>query len=430
MLGGKSINNISEDNNQNSIKNTNKEITNMIDDYYNEKGDSVNSVNKDNINDVIQFNVPQNINIFEPEDGILISFNKKIEEFLFYDKNKKLLGSFNIDQLIKYIVNSHKMSKNFMSNVDISNASHIIEAFIGKSSPNNPTNIIALKDHTTSPFMGNIEMIVSLNNLLHSFEKRRLNGVMMGLDSNDMNKISFIIRQFIIELLNYTLKLLSLITNEIKDNPQHKKLLETISNYSNKVIFRISSFIQKPLQDIILRNNDIEDTFKTLVNLRTNANNKMDNLINTINNQNKYITDLLEKTIQLGGGSSSSKSSSNETSSKSSPNESSSKSSSNETSSKYSSSSSSSSIYSHDFPAKIDRMSSASYIYSDVDSNFFMDNGIDVTSGGSLKDINGEINVDNSNQSNNQLSNLENKSVTNDNLGLSSKISNYIDNII
>jgi len=38
----------------------------MIDDYYNEKGDSVNSqynnsVNKDNTNDVIQFNVPQNI---------------------------------------------------------------------------------------------------------------------------------------------------------------------------------------------------------------------------------------------------------------------------------------------------------------------------------------------------------------------------------
>jgi hypothetical protein len=240
----------------------------------------------------------------------------------------------------------------------------------------------------------------------------------MGLDSNDMNKISFIIRQFIIELLNYTLKLLSLITNEIKDNHQHKKLLETISNYSNKVIFRISSFIQKPLQDIILRNNDIEDTFKTLVNLRTNANNKMDNLINTINNQNKYITNLLEKTNQLGGGSSSSKSSSNETSSKSSPilssNETSSKS-----SSKSSSSSSSSPIYSHDSPAKIDRMSSASYVYSDVDSDFFMDNGIDVTSGGSLKDIN------------NQLSNLENnKSITNDNHGLSSKISNYIDNII
>lgn len=306
--------NNSDDNNENSSysKNITKtdgnnidKVTDIIDSFYVNKKTSFekNLIEKDQSleNNKMTFNVTKVVKIDEQEEGILASFNKKQERFSFHDKNRKILGSFTVPHLIKYIGKTH--DNNFMhiqDDAEYDTSVFVIKAFIVTcdqmmNTLNNIQDAITLKDHNTSPFMGDIEMLIMLNNLMHSFEKRRLDGELMLIDEKHRKRAYLIIKNFIYSILKHTLKVLSIVSTKIKYDDSKKKLKENIMKYTAGIVFRITSFVKDQLNALNDSNQALEKTLNLCSNLRQKANINISSLFQKMIEQNKYLSEVESK---------------------------------------------------------------------------------------------------------------------------------------
>lgn len=103
-------------------------------------------------------------NVINPDDPstIMVTFNNNT--FTFYDNKKSHLGFFTIEQLLKYITKDQE----FLSNVGTGTSDAVIETFICKTHDGK----VRIYDHISSIFMGNLEMLVKLNNALFQYEKK------------------------------------------------------------------------------------------------------------------------------------------------------------------------------------------------------------------------------------------------------------------
>ncbi len=105
----------------------------------------------------------------------LISIDKNDKRFNFYDKSQVYLGSFSIDELIKYIAHKYDPKGQFLPSINAqvyNEAVNIINKMIGSMKYNKSLKYayIDLLDYINSPFMGDINYLVKLNNILHKTE--------------------------------------------------------------------------------------------------------------------------------------------------------------------------------------------------------------------------------------------------------------------
>ena len=205
------------------------------------------------------------------------------------------IGHFTIDNLIKYFSSIYDINNQFMANIDKreqENAVYLIKTFIGsvKYDPETKFANIILLTHNESSFMGDIEMLMHLNKALEEFEKNKLyeelNSISINNSTNVKGKIERMVKQAIYIILNYTLGIISLISEDIKDDGNKKQLKKNLLNYSINIVYRISKFVQEQVGVAINMNDELEKIFLINLKLKSILINKFDNFINDVKSVN------------------------------------------------------------------------------------------------------------------------------------------------
>ena len=274
------------------VKEFHKSESSIFSNFFNNQDIVVND--KPIINEINNFgNIPiKQTDAFiennKPEPNIYVKYRDN--KFTFRD-DTNYLGHFTINNLIKYFSSVYDVNNQFMSNInktEHNNAIYLIKTFIGsvKYDPITKFANIILLTHNESPLMGDIEMLMYLNKALESFEKNKLyeelNSVSINSSINVRGKIERIIKQTIYIMLNYTLGIISLISDDIKDDVNKKELKKNLLNYSINIVYRISKFVQEQVGVAINMNEELEKIFLINLKLKNILINKFDNFINDV----------------------------------------------------------------------------------------------------------------------------------------------------
>ena len=219
-------------------------------------------------------------------NNLILVYNENENKFTFYNSNKSILGSFNFKQLIKYI--GRQVENNFYSNIESGYSEEMIKSFLGEILVDPITGKIHfnLKSHIDSPFMGNIDLLIKLNNLFYHYEKNEL--------INDLNiiqneKVQYIlkqsIKQFIYLMINHTLKIIAIATEDNVEQSMKEKLLK----YSVALTYRINSFMKEHLENYNKQYKSLYNNLEKITKMKKVLNNKIDLLETKINKQNELI---------------------------------------------------------------------------------------------------------------------------------------------
>ena len=244
----------------------------------------------------------------------MISINEKFKKISIYDESNNILGYFTIHHLIKYLGDIYDTKKQFLKDIDINKfkeAKIIIKSFLFKLKYNkkNKYTEIMLFDYIHSAFMGDIEILVRLNNFLYLYQQNDMNSDLSPVDISNRNKIEQNIRKFIFILLNYTLKLIAIISEKINNDQNKQDLKENLLKYSIVIVYRINIFVQEQLKIINNQNNnlkknlkenhDIKNIIKDKLNILLQNPNESDNLICSLSNEEKKNNSLIKDIKEL-----------------------------------------------------------------------------------------------------------------------------------
>jgi hypothetical protein len=211
----------------------------------------------------------------------LVKFDSKENQFIFFNESKILLGSFTIHQLLKYVIGD--ISKKFLKTTEYTSATDIIEKYICTV-----TNTqIKLLNHLESPFMGNIDMLIKLQNALNSFDLKI--ELEKEDDINIQNTIKEKLNYFVYLFLNHTLKLIVNISDMIKNDDSKKTLKDSLLKYTIYIINKINHYIKDSIDAKTIEYNQMEQQLEKI----KQENSKMNTIHNIIDTQNNQITRIL-----------------------------------------------------------------------------------------------------------------------------------------
>lgn len=208
---------------------------------------------------------------------LTIHYDKLDKRFVFKDIDKRSIGSFSVEDLIKYVSQPYDNNDEFLSylNKDLYNqAKDIVQKFIVESDYNK----LKLHDYQSSQFMGDIEMLINLNDELYEFEKK-IDKELNYVNINNQKKIKTIIQKFIYLLMNYTLQLLSIISEEMKKQNVKPEISNGILHYSTNIMYRLNTFVQCQLNFISQRTDELKNMMKTNLKLKNLIDAKLDDLV-------------------------------------------------------------------------------------------------------------------------------------------------------
>ncbi len=237
-------------------------------------------------------------NILNNDNEISISVNKKSNQFSVFDKNNKPIGHFTLFNLVKYLADVYDTKQQFLREIDSfqqQKAKELIKKFIFKlkyNKKNKYTDIVLINYHQ-SGFMGDMDLIIQLNNQLHNYQTKRLHADLSNVDIENKVKIEQNIKKFIFVLLNYTLQLISMKSKQLSNEDNNKELKEKLINYSIGSVYRINIFVQDQLKIINNQNKNIKESIEMNIELKKDLSDKLDVLIEKSqkrNNKNKQYT--------------------------------------------------------------------------------------------------------------------------------------------
>ena len=230
-------------------------------------------------------------NIFNNNKQMLISVSKKTNQFSIFDENNKPIGHFTIFHLVKYLGDVYDVKQQFLKEIDsfqLQKAKELIKILIFKLKYNkkNKYTDIVLLNYSESGFMGDIELLIKLNNQLHKYQTKRLYTDLSNVDIENKIKIEQNIKKFIFMLLNYTLQLISKKSDELINKDTNKELKEKLVNYSIGIVYRINIFVQEQLKIINNQNKNIKESIELNIELKKDLSDKLDVLIESSQKRN------------------------------------------------------------------------------------------------------------------------------------------------
>jgi len=150
--------------------------------------------------------------------------------FQFYDSNNRLIGGFTIKDLIQFII-----GVKIFNNINQSEANDIIEQFILSRE-----NKCHFKSHDNSPFMGNVGLLIILNNEFLKYKEKSFETDLALFNEKIQRKIEFVINRSLYEFSNYMLLIFDTILNEIKKDPQKIKIISDLHTCSIKILHQMN----------------------------------------------------------------------------------------------------------------------------------------------------------------------------------------------
>lgn len=287
-------------------KKTESMTSNNINDYITHNGNLVS--NNLYLGDVASAN---NLHKFTTEDRPISSQTKatvpqnmimlevKDEKFLFSDNNRVFLGSFTGEELLKYIV--CKSVPSFLSNVNSSNSKEIIEKYICIVETDKPSNGFKyhIINHLDSPFTGHVEMLVKLYRQIDEFEKTKLNNELSLLPEHDADKAKKTYYSFILVLLNHILKIISILSDIIKNNGD-KNLRDKLLRYSISITYKISTITKSQITEKLNLLDKFLSEKNKLHNIQQILSERIEELEETLTEQDIKISRLVRESHTTG----------------------------------------------------------------------------------------------------------------------------------
>ncbi len=219
------------------------------------------------------------------EKNIIVSYDNKQDTYIFYNDRHEQIGTFNVDQLIKVLIEDIDTYKQIYRNTDVSSINReTLIVFVFKIDAKAE---ICLRTYSESAFMGDIEMIIKLNKSLHDIEKNKLENLLEKVDVKLKKKIKLRIQKFIYMLINHTLGIISIMSGYNISKEVADKLLY----YSISLVYRVSQFVESELENnmksfnnLLIMNDKYDELQKEI---STNINLLDQNLINKDNRINE-----------------------------------------------------------------------------------------------------------------------------------------------
>jgi hypothetical protein len=270
-----------------------------------------------NINKVVNVDV---VRLPENADAIIINYDKETKKFTFYDRSRSLIGFFTIIQLIKYIGNT--VSNQFMSYVSPSNLlENLINAYLFKKDDGK----LIWHNHLTSPFMGDIEMLIKLNTDMSEFINKSLDQELIKIESkSERNKINDTIKKIYYDLLNHTLHIIASSSDDLRNDEDKKAIRDKLLKYSVGIMYKITTFTKLQLETYTNKQKELIDNMSRVTDLKKSLTNQITTLEEEIRKQNEKIklvsdklTICMNEQLQQGGYTPSSSNTSSKTSSNS-----------------------------------------------------------------------------------------------------------------
>lgn len=230
-------------------------------------------------------------NIIDNEKKLMISLNEKLKKISVFDELNNLIGYFTVEHLMKYLGDIYDTKNQFMKNIDTTiydKSKELIKSLVFKLQYNKKDKYadIEFKDYTKSGFMGDIELLVKLNNMLYLYQNEQLQSELSKVDIHNRIKIETNIRKFIFLLLNYTLKLIAIVSETLKNKPETKELKDNLINYSIGLVYRINMFVQDQLKIIHNQNKTLKDSIDNSIKIKETIKEKVSELVENIKLQN------------------------------------------------------------------------------------------------------------------------------------------------
>ena len=272
----------------NSFHTKEPQIFKSIDDKNNYSDQQQNLIGNFNFNDITKkYSDSDFYKNKLDENQLMITINEKINKISVYEKSGKLIGYFTLEHIIKYLCDIYDKKKQFMKDLDekvYDNSKDLIKILIFKLKYNKEINYadIVLLNYTQSGFMGDIELLIKLNNMLTIYLETKMNNDLSKVDGHDREKMELNIKKFVFLLLNYTLKLISYTSDQIKDKPNMNETRKYLFEYSIDVVYKINLFVQEQLKIINKQNKSIKESLEINIEIKNNIKSKLQLLVEDI----------------------------------------------------------------------------------------------------------------------------------------------------
>lgn len=272
-----------------NLKSPKKENNLSSDKVINSKKKISNNIN---IGKIINFS---NADYIDNKDKILVNYedNNGDPRFVFFDNKNLLLGSFSISQLIKFLSSPYIKSSEGIEDISFELIRNLIfDIHIDKDTSNVE---MRFKPYMDSPFTGNLEMLLKLSGGMKDYENNMENELLKIDNLNTRKKVKLIVKQFNYCLLNHMLRVIHSISEQIKNDSDKNELKDKLLKYSLGINYRIGSYIRNQLDNQIEQNKKIGENMISLLDVKKKIINKLDTLENIISKQNNKIDELINK---------------------------------------------------------------------------------------------------------------------------------------
>ncbi len=228
------------------------------------------------------------------DQQIMVNFNEQECKFALHNKNKILMGSFTALQLIKYI--GVKLCTTFLDSIEYQSAIGIIEKYICTVSNVDGFVKINLLDQLSSPFMGNIEMIMKLYQGIGNFDTKQLTNELNKIQDDKLkNKVSGLIKQLIYLLLNHALRLIANISDVIKNDPSKKEIKDMLMKYSVVIVYKMSNFMKNEIETKANEYKLLQDDLVRMGKVKIEMHKKITEIQTSLQEQNNQLVSISAK---------------------------------------------------------------------------------------------------------------------------------------
>lgn len=223
-----------------------------------------------------------------------VTYHKPSKTFVFRDqKNNQDIGFFDYKCVIKSVSKIFDQHNVFLPDIDPvykhKQSLKLIKKIIGRLERSKKTYKVVVYNYMTSPFMGDVEMLIRLNNDLKNFEEHELSQHLNQLEGSVREKVEHFTKLFIYTLLSYTLDLLAEISEQIKDNPSKEGLAKQIVRYSVFSTYRLSAYSHKQHIDVNSRLDKLEGLIEKSQKIRQIVDKKIDEILKHIKVHNLHL---------------------------------------------------------------------------------------------------------------------------------------------
>lgn len=232
------------------------------------------------------------------ENNIFISFNKRtkkivLKEHIVYHDDGKTdrpepinLGMFDYLDIVKNISCMFDTENKFLPDRRENTLSKNMVGYVIKDGNNHK---IFIHNINSSPIMGDIEILIRINECLKHYEDNELNEELAKVDSVLAYKIKKYVKLFIYTLLGYTITLISDNYNLINE-----KLKNSFTRYLVVSTYRIASYSQDLHTEYNVSYNKLKENIKTINGIKQLISKKLTNIDDQIKTYNIHLQNILK----------------------------------------------------------------------------------------------------------------------------------------